>query len=147
MPDYDAIATALAVRYGPGQMTPPSGQAAVRASTATLPQNVTIMPVVLVFPDSGTLDYQPNGRQGDSRYRVQFLYSQGLDMPRDSVGLRKWLPVLTDQLRGATQLGGLVASARVVEWKTAKISYAGEDFNGIELSVDVATVEGWSPTA
>ena len=147
MPDYDAVATALAARYAPGLMSPPSGQGALRLSTATLPQQASVLPAVYVFPDSGTLQYQPNGRQGDAVFKLQFLYSMGVDMARDSVGLRKWLGVLIDQLRGATQLGGTVAAARVTAWRTAKITYGGDEFNGIELEVSVVTVEGWSATA
>lgn len=147
MPDYDAIATALAARFAAGQMSPPSGQLAIRSSTATLPGKVTATPVVLVFPDSGTYEYGASTRQGDARFRVQLIYSMGLDMPRDSVGLRKWIGVLSDQLKAAAQLGGIVASARVAGWKTAKISYGGDEFNGIELDVDIVTAEPWSATA
>ena len=145
--DFDAIATALAARYAPGLMTPPSGLGAVRLSTADLPQQVTVTPAVLVFPDSGTLEYGSSTRQGDAVMRLQFLYSMGVDMKRDSIALRKWLGVLLDQLRGAAQLGGIVASARVTGWRTVKITYGGDDFNGIELDVAVVTTEAWTATA
>jgi len=145
--DFDAIATALAARYAPGLMSPPSGLGALRLSTATLPQQVSVTPAVLVFPDSGTLEYGSSTRQGDALMKLQFLYSMGVDMPRDSVALRKWLGVLLDQLRGAAQLGGIVASARVTGWRTVKITYGGDDFNGIELDVAVVTTEAWTATA
>lgn len=145
--DFDAIATALAARYAPGLMSPPSGLGALRLSTATLPQQVSVTPAVLVFPDSGTLEYGSSTRQGDALMKLQFLYSMGVDMARDSVALRKWLGVLLDQLRGAAQLGGIVASARVTGWRTVKITYGGDDFNGIELDVAVVTTEAWTATA
>ena len=145
--DFDAIATALAARYAPGLMSPPSGLGALRLSTATLPQQVSVTPAVLVFPDSGTLEYGSSTRQGDALMKLQFFYSMGVDMPRDSVALRKWLGVLLDQLRGAAQLGGIVASARVTGWRTVKIAYGGDDFNGIELDVSVVTTEAWTATA
>jgi len=145
--DFDAIAAALAARYAPGLMTPPSGLGAVRLSTADLPQQVTVTPAVLVFPDSGTLEYGSSTRQGDAVMRLQFLYSMGVDMKRDSIALRKWIGVLLDQLRGAAQLGGIVASARVTGWRTVKITYGGDDFNGIELDVAVVTTEAWTATA
>jgi len=145
--DFDAIATALAARYAPGLMSPPSGLGALRLSTATLPQQVSVTPAVLVFPDSGTLEYGSSTRQGDALMKLQFLYSMGVDMARDSVALRKWLGVLLDQLRGAAQLGGIVASARVTGWRTVKITYGGGDFNGIELDVAVVTIEAWTATA
>ena len=145
--DFDAIATALAARYAPGLMSPPSGLGALRLSTATLPQQVSVTPAVLVFPDSGTLEYGSSTRQGDALMKLQFLYSMGVDMARDSVALRKWLGVLLDQLRGAAQLGGIVASARVTGWRTVKITYGGDDFNGIELDVAVVTTEAWTATS
>lgn len=145
MPDLDAISTALATRYG--LVSAPSGQASVRVSTSSLPQTVTMLPAILVFPDEGAFEYGASTRQAESRFKVQFLYSQGLDMARDSVGLRKWVQVLVDQLKGAAQLGGTVAAARVASWRTAKVTYAGEDFHGIELDVDVITTEPWSATS
>jgi hypothetical protein len=144
--DVDAIATAIATRYGPGLMTPPSGQGPVRSATANLPQQVTATPAVLVFPDSGSFDYSPSKRAANVQFKLQFLYSMGVDMPRDSAGIRKWIGVLVDQLKGAAQLGASVSSARVMAWRTVKVTYGGEEFNGVELDVDVQTSEAWSPT-
>jgi hypothetical protein len=145
--DFDAIATALAARYAPGLMSPPSGLGALRLSTATLPQQVTVTPAILVFPDAGTFEYGASTRQGEAMFRLQFFYSMGVDMARDSVALRKWAGVLCDQLRGAAQLAGIVASARVSSWKTAKLTYAGDEFNGIELDVTIVTTEAWTATS
>jgi hypothetical protein len=145
--DFDAVAVALAARYAPGVMSPPAGQAALRLSTATMPQQVTVTPVILVFPDSGTFEYGSSTRQGDALFKLQFLYSMGVDMARDSVALRKWAGVLADQLRGAAQLGGIVASARVSGWRTVKITYGGDEFNGIELDVAIVTTEAWTATS
>jgi hypothetical protein len=145
--DFDAIATALAARYAPGLMSPPSGLGALRLSTATMPQQMSVTPAILVFPDSGTFEYGASTRQGEASFRLNFYYSMGVDMARDSVALRKWVGVLCDQLRGAAQLGGIVASARVSGWKTVKLTYGGDDFNGIELDVTVVTAEPWTATA
>ena len=148
MVDFDAIAIALAARYAPGLMSPPSGQAVLRLSTADLPQQVTVTPAILVFPpNTGTLEYGASTRQGESGFKLQFFYSMGVDMKRDSVALRKWLGVLLDQLRGAAQLGGIVASARVDAWRTAKLTYGGDEFNGIELDVTIVTAEAWTATS
>lgn len=147
MPDFDAIAVALAARFAAGAMTAPTGYRAMRLSTADLPGQLVPLPAVLVFPDNGAFTHSAGKRDSNHDFTVRFYYSQIGDITRDMVALRKWLTVLVDQLRGAAQLAGIVTQAKVMTWKIGTLSYAGEDYSGIELAVSVNVNEPWSPTA
>lgn len=146
--DFDSITVALAARFAPGLVTPPVGYTNVRVSTGNLPQKITVLPAVLVFPVNGVFETSGGDRQGLHEFAVRFYYSMGLDIARDMVALRKWLTVLSDQLRGAVQLGGTAAVdyARVDAWTIGKMAYANDEFNGIELTVHIHTSIGWAAT-
>lgn len=147
MPDFDAIAVALAGRFDPAQVTPPAGYDPIRLATADLPGQMTPLPTVLVFLDQGTFDTGAGSRQGGHDFLVRFYYDQAGDLARAQVALRRWLTILADQLRTSVQLGGIVATARVMGWKIGQLGYAGETYEGLELRVRIVTTEGWAASA
>jgi hypothetical protein len=148
MPDFDAIAVALAARYAPAQVTPPTGgYDNIRLSTADLPGQMTPLPTVLIFPDNGDFQTGNGTRTGGQEWLVRFYYNQIGDITRDMVALRKWLTVLVDQLRISAQLGGIVTVARVMTWKIGQMAYAGADYSGIELGVHIVADEPWAAVA
>lgn len=147
MPDFDAIAAAVALRYAAAQVTPPAGMQNIRRSSADLPQALTVFPVVLVFPDAGTFDPGNGTRIGTSSWIVRFYYSLARDLARETNALRKWLKVLVDQHLAGVQLGGIVVSTRTFTWKIGQMTYGGKEYSGIELGVAVVTSEPWTPTA
>lgn len=152
MPDFDAINSALVTRFSPAQVTAPAGYRAIRVATGELPGQMTPLPTVLVFPIGGTYDQQMGGkRDSTNMFMVRFYYNQTGDAERDYVGLRKWLDVLSDQLRASVQLGGLtwssgvrqgeVTRAKVDAWRIGILRYANIDYSGIELDVSVLVNE------
>lgn len=153
MPDYDAIANAVAGRFAAAQLTAPAGYTTIRLATADAPNQLGPLPCVIVFPESGQFDYSAGHRNGMSTFVVRFYYSQTDDLTRESPALRKWLTVLADQLRDAAKLGGLtsgtweVAVAMLTAWKLGVMQYAGQDYSGIELTVTVTVNEGWAAVA
>lgn len=158
MPDYDAINTALVARFAPAQVTAPVGYRAIRTATGDLPGQMTPLPTVLVFPDHGTYDQKMGSkRDSTSVFIVRFYYNQTGDAERDYVGLRKWLDVLSDQLRASVQLGGLtwssgvrqgeVTRVKVDDWKIGILTYAGVQYSGIELNVSVVVNESMTMVA
>jgi hypothetical protein len=147
MPDFDPITTALAGRFAAAVVTPPPGYDNVRVSTGNLPEQMTPLPSVYVFPDHGSFDTGQGIRTGDHDYFVRFYFNQTGDTERDMVALRKWLTVLVDQLKEATQLGGIVSVARVDTWQLGILNYAGKTYSGIELGVHIRTDEGWAAVA
>ena len=147
VPDFDAIADALAARFAPGQLTAPTGYLTIRVATAKTPNQLPPLPCVLVFPDSGTFTTGNGTRLGNHSFLVRFYYNQIGDMARDVEACRDWLTVLADQLRTSVQLGGTVSYCRLDTWKIGQLSYGGVDYSGIEFGVAIETAEGWAATA
>lgn len=151
MPDMDAIAAAIAARYAAAAITanggPPAGLTNVRKSTADLPQALSAMPAVLVFPDHGELDGGHQTRLGTHDFLVRFYFGVSRNLARETNACRKWLTILLGQHLAALQLGGLVVRVYVATWRIAALPYAGKTYTGIELGVRAVTSEPWSPTA
>lgn len=147
MPDFDAVAIAVAARYSAAQLTAPTGYTTIRVATADLPGQMVPLPAVIVFTDNGSFDAGNGTRLGVHDFIVRFYYSQIGDPTRDEVALRKWLSVLVDQHKTSVQLGGTVVSSRTMTWKIGQMNYAGIEYSGIELSVRVVTSESWLASA
>jgi len=147
MPDFDAIATALAARFAGGVATPaaPAGLTDVREATANLPNELGPLPAVLVFTDHGELGRVGNQtRIGVATFRVRFYLALGVDLARDEVQLRQWATVLVDRLKVATTLSGTVTRAAVMSWQIGAMRFGGQEFSGIELVVAAVTSEPWA---
>lgn len=147
MPDFDAIAAAVALRYAAAQVTPPAGFTNVRLATADLPNALTALPAVLVFPDQGSFETGNGTRTGTHDFLVRFYLGAPKSLARDMVKLRKWLTVLVGQHLAGMQLGGLVVRVVINRWKIGMMTYGVVEYSGIELGVRVITSEPWSPTA
>lgn len=142
--DLDAIAIAIAARFDPSIVTPPAGYADVASSSANPPNQIAALPAILVFADSGVLEQPGNSRHGEHLFRVQLLYSQGVDLELDGPALRKWATVLLYQLQAASQLGGTVADVVISAWRIRRLRWSGLDYSGLELDVRVHTTEGFT---
>ncbi len=147
MTDFDAIGTALAARFAPAQVTPPATYTNVRSATADIPNQLSALPCVVVFPESGEFRTGNGSRLGDHDFLVRFYYASTLDLTRDANALRKWATVLVDQLRLSVQLGGAVDRATVDAWTMGLQTYAGTTYSGIELRVHVVKSEAWVAVA
>jgi len=153
MPDFDAIGVAIAARYAPAAITanggPPAGLTNVRKSTADLPQAISAVPIVLVFPDHGELGsiaYGGGTRAGEHDFRIQFLFGLTRNLARELNACRKWLTILVDQHKSSLALGGLVVNVRTLTWRLGTIPYQGKTYTGIELGVRAWVSEPWQPT-
>lgn len=147
MPDYSAVAAAIAARYAPAQVTPPAGLVNVRSSSADLPQALDALPCFLVFTDQGNLDPGNGTRLGSSNFLGRFYFAEAGDLARSTNAIVKWLTVLVGQHLTSLQLGGLVVAVRTRRWKIGTMNYAGKDYDGLELGLEAITSEPWSPTA
>lgn len=148
MPDFNAITTALAGRYAPGVVTPPVGTGGsydnITVSTGYLPDQMLPTPCVLVFSDTGQFTHSPGKRDGVGTWLVRFYFNQAGDLERDTEALERWATVLVDQLKLASQLGGIVTQAKCLGWKIGILPYAGVSYTGIELTVMINTNEPWA---
>lgn len=147
MPDIDAISSAIAARYAPGLITPPSGLQNIREATADLPQALGKMPIVLVFPPSGEFKVGNGTRIGTHRWTVRFYFGLTRNLERELKACGRWATVLIDVHGTSAMLGGLVTVLRTVRYTIGRLDYASKTYTGIELALDVTTTEGWTPSA
>lgn len=143
--DFDAIGTALAARFAPAQVTPPTGLQNIRRSSIDLPNTLAGLPVVLVWPDQGELAPGQGSRLSTVDYIVRLYFSVTANLPRETNQCRQWLGRLIDQVRVGESLGGPpVAVARVVRWRIGILPYGRRDYTGIELGVRCTLTEAWA---
>lgn len=136
-----SIASTLASRFG--QVTPPSGYAALRSSTYLLPDQIAATPCVLVFPPEEQFSYPPSSRHSLMDWTVRFYIQRTGDSPRQIDSLYRWADALIPQLDGLVHLSqsASVNYADVAGVRTGPVTYAEETFDGIELSVIVNAQE------
>lgn len=147
MPDLDAIAEAIALRYAPANLTPPAGLAAIRSSSADLPGQLGALPAVLIFPDAGDLSPGNGTRTGDHRFLARFYLAETGDWPRHSKALRRWTTKLVDVHGTVAALGGVAVIVRTLGWRIGSMRYAGDTYAGAEVRLQVVTSEPWAPSA
>ena len=148
MPDFDAIGTALAARYAPAAVTPPAGgYVNIRSSSAYPTAALGPLPCVLVVPTEGEFMTGSGKREGHLNWAVRFYFSQTGTPEKDMKALLKWMTVLVDQTKAAVQLGGMVATALVMDYRVGKLEFGGQDYSGIELTVHTEAHESWLATA
>lgn len=142
------IASAIATRYA--NLTPPSGYAAVTTSTHLPPQNLVSWPTVLVVHTGGAVSVTASNRSGLLEFAVRFYLPQPSDLGQAIEAQYAWLPTLLDALDGQVQLGegdDGVAAANVTDYRVGFLTWGGEEFPGIELTVAVRISEGKTYTA
>lgn len=147
--DYHALASGVATRFAPANITPPTGYTDVRGSTAQPPNNIPATPWVNVFPREGEVIYLPGQRKGEHQLTVSFYYDKASgDQARDWTGLEKWLSVLLDQLHSTSKLGlaPVVDKALVESYEFVVLTYGGDEYQGINLNVRVWTTDSVSLT-
>jgi hypothetical protein len=147
VPNFDAIAEAVAARYAAGTLAPPAGLDAIGEATADLPNHIGQYPTLLVFLDAGALDAGQGTRIGVSTFLARFYFADGLDLEGANADLRRWLTVLVDAHKLSVQLGGVVDVVRTVAWRAGILHYGGADHVGLELTVRVWTSEAWEAVA
>ena len=143
--DFDAMATAIAARYP--ALTPPAGLVAVRKATGDLPQRMTVLPMVLVFPDAGTLEVGGGTRIGEHVFLARFYFARSKDLAREVNACRRWLSKLIDAHADGMTAGGAVTAVRTVGWRLGRLDFGANTYTGVELRLQVVTSDAWSPTA
>lgn len=147
--DVHAIATAIATRFSAAAVTPPTGYPDIALSTAGLPDAITSLPAVLVFPPSGQWTFTAGAaRTGDLTFPVRFYYGPRADTARGAEAINKWHSVLIEQLIGQLALGQSLTGVThcfVTASESGTLTYAEIDYLGIEFTVVVHLVEAIAP--
>lgn len=148
--DMLAIAQALAARYAPANVTPPTGLDNIRLSTHELPPQI-FLPTVLVFPPEEQFAYTPGSRQAVQDWPIRFYETQVTGPERAVERLYRWRPILIAQLLPNSQLGqsgsGGVAMATIVGDRIGTLVYGENEYQGIEMVARVRLAEGINPVA
>ena len=148
--DVHAIATAIANRFSAANVTPPTGYADIALSTAELPNAITSLPAVLVFPPDGNWSFNAGAvRTGDLRFPVRVYLGPMLDNGRNAEMVNKWHSVLIEQLIGSLALGQAtngVTHCFIDNSSSGMIEYADVSYAGLEFEVNVHVVEGINPS-
>ena len=148
--DVQAIAQALAARFAPANVTPPSGLQNIRVSTEYLPDFIGAPPTVLVFPPEEQFAYTPGSRQSVQDWPIRFYEAQVTGPGRTVDRLYRWYSVLIGQLLDQTQLGESadgVAWVGIVAARIGTLTYGDVEFQGIEMVARVRLAEGINPVA
>lgn len=137
--DALAIADALAARYASGTLTPPTGYAAVRVSTARLPNATPRAPFVLVSLPSGQVVLGSSQVDHQMDFEVTFHYAKASgDLARDMAGMLAWLAPLLGATYGQMRLGiAGVKKAYPTGYKLIVATYAGEEYYAWQITVRV----------
>ena len=146
---YESVPEAVAAHYARGTLTPPGGSPTligIRTATARLPSRIGVTPVVLVTPDTGSLDTGGQTRGGAHVWRAMFLYAPTKDYPREVNAVNRWLEPLLDAHRTDVRLGDTVADIQTTGYSVGQLTYAEKTYTGAELALAVTTTEAWSPT-
>lgn len=149
--DVQAIAQAIAARFAPAAVTPPSGLQNIRLATEDLPQVLNMTPAVLVFPPDESFSYTPGSRQSAQDWPVRFYLANTSGLGRAVTDLYRWRSVLIGQILPQSQLGqsgsGGVAYAVMAGARIGRLIYEGVEFEGVDMVVRVRLAEAISPVA
>lgn len=147
--DFHAVAAAIATRFAAAAITPPTNESDIAQSTADLPSAITDEPIVLVFPPEVRLSFGPSVRKGLLEFPVRFYLYKVRNNERNSELVLKWLTSLYAQLPDTLAHLGLstyVNSAVIRNLTPGMLVYAGTEYHGIELTVEVLVSEGLTVT-
>jgi hypothetical protein len=140
------IADALALRFAPANVTPPSGYRNIALSTARLNNNLVNVPFVAIFPpEPGEVEttISPGRRVTVIPFRIRFHFDQASgDLSKITAALYLWATVLYDQLQTGAKLGlggapGVMKAMPTSGPGFATLPYAGTDYDGIEWIITV----------
>ncbi len=143
--NHKTLADALAARFAPAAVTPPTGYKNITSSTAQPPNNIPNTPFVIAWPDHGEFTWIPGNLKGTHEYLVTFYYSKSEgDIVREYKALEEWLGILIAQIATASMLGlggSGVLKAEPMRWEIGKSVFAGDTYEVITLTVDISTSE------
>lgn len=133
------IADALATRYAPGNVTPPSGYPNIRVSTSRIPNKMPTSPWVLVMLPNGEAVLASQWVDYHLDYHVVFHYAKhSADVARDIAALLSWIGVLLTRTYADMDLGvSGVRKAYPVDFRLTVENYGGDEWYGWDITVRV----------
>ena len=133
------IHQALAARSAAA--TPPAGYA-LRAVHATPPDNVPVVPAVVLVPGSDTISYGASNRTTVLTINAVLYVNEQADMQRKYADLLTWRTWLRDVVLGDTTLGdGLVAQASCTATDIGTDTYADAQYLTVSATIECSILE------
>jgi hypothetical protein len=133
------LADALATKYASGALTPPTGYAAVRVSTARIPNAIPLSPFVLVTVPEGELTLGSSELNHSITCHVLFHYGKASgDTARDTTAMLSWIGVLLTATWADMDLGvSGTRKAYPTKWEQVVLTHGGEEYYGWDITVVV----------
>jgi hypothetical protein len=128
------IGNALAGKFS--NLTPPTGYAAIRKSTAALPNAIPASPWVLVTLPRGTVVLGSQQLDHSMEYHVLFHYAKHTgDVARDVTGMLSWIGVLITATFSDMDLTiSGIRKAYPTEYEWTVFTYGGEEYYGWDIT-------------
>lgn len=133
------IADALAAKYAPGTLSPPSSYPAMRVSTARLPNALPTSPWTLVILPEGEITLGAQELNHSMEFHVLFHYAKHTgDLARDMTAMLAWIGVLITATFADMDLGVTgIRKAYPTNYKLAVFTYGGDEYYGWDITVIV----------
>jgi hypothetical protein len=127
---------------------PPSGYA-IRTVHAYPPDNLAVVPAVVIVPGDDTISYGASNRQIVLTLNATIYIQPQADLGRKYADLMVWRTWLRDSLIDGVTLDGAdtVAQASVTSTSIGTDTWADQDFLTISASIEVASVEAIATSA
>ncbi len=141
--DLYAACNALAARYA--AVTAPTGEAGIRAGYGQDPNDIAMVPTVVIFPVDGELIYEGGDKRGEYHVDAKlYLSKAAADYKRLETSRQKWLVPLLGATDGQLQLGlasSGVQKAIPTSWEFAQLVYGSDTYDGIVIHLTIFTIE------
>jgi hypothetical protein len=132
---HQALATRIAAA------TPPTGYT-LRAVHTTPPDNVAVVPAVVLVPGSDTISYGASNRTTVLTINAVLYVNEQADMQRKYADLLTWRAWLRDVVLGDTTLGnGLVAQASCTATDIGTDTYADTQYLTVSATIECSILE------
>lgn len=128
--------------------TPPAGYA-VRAVHSYPPDNLAVVPAIVIVPGDDAIGYGAAARTVTLTLNATIYIQPQADLARKYADLMVWRTWLRDSLIDGVTLDGTatVAQASVVSTTMGTDTWADQDYLTISATVEVAVVEAISASA
>ena len=140
----DTLAIRQAIADAVAAATPPTGEEAVKFSSARMPNAIGSWPAFVIEPGPEELEWMPNRQRWSTFTFEGVLYRQAVGELGDRIAaLEAWRDVLRDVTLTAIQLGlsAYVQQALPVSTDVGPVAYNGVAHDGVTVTWEVKVRE------
>lgn len=127
-------------------VTPPAGYT-LRAVHATPPDNLAVVPAVVLMPASDNISYGSGNRTVVLSVSATLYLQPVADLQRKYRDLFTWRSWMRDVFNGAVTVSGNAVQASIVSTQMGTDNWADQDYLTVTANVDVTVYEAVAFTA